>query len=96
MDGRINDLSISNNNDRDKILATIASAVLDFTAIFPDMMVYAKGSTPARTRLYQMGIAANYTEISSLLHVYGFLEGHWHKFEANINYDAFFVLRKSS
>src|SRR6185437_9084289 len=57
--GGINDLSVSNNDDKDKILATIASAVLDFTAIYPDMMVYAKGSTPVRTRLYQMGIAAN-------------------------------------
>lgn len=29
-----------------------------FTAIYPDMPVYAKGSTAARTRLYQMGISA--------------------------------------
>jgi hypothetical protein len=94
--GGIDDLSISNNKDRDKILATIASAVLDFTVIFPDMMVYAKGSTPARTRLYQMGIAANYNEVSSLLYVYGFLNGRWHKFERNVNYEAFFVLRKNA
>ncbi len=94
--GGINDLSVSNNKDRDKILATIAATVMDFTAIFSDMMVYAKGSTPARTRLYQMGIAANFSEISSLLNVYGFLNGQWHKFEKNINYEAFFVLRKSS
>ncbi len=59
------------------------------------MMVYAKGSTPSRTRLYQMGIAANFKEISSLLHIYGFLNGNWHQFEKNINYEAFFVLRKN-
>jgi hypothetical protein len=60
------------------------------------MMVYAKGSTPARTRLYQMGIAGNFSEINAFLHVYGFLDGHWSKFEKNINYEAFFVLRKKS
>lgn len=43
--GKVNDRSKSNNNDRDKILATIASIVLEFTAHFPDVMVYAQGST---------------------------------------------------
>jgi hypothetical protein len=34
INGGINDLSISNNKDTNKILATVASAVLDFTAFF--------------------------------------------------------------
>ncbi|MBO9563945.1 MAG: hypothetical protein J7621_14275 [Niastella sp.] len=53
---RIDDQSISNNQDRTKILATVAYAVLEFTSYFTDVMIHAKGSTPARTRLYQMGI----------------------------------------
>lgn len=44
--GTIDDLSKSNNGDKNKILATIASIVLEFTAHFPDVMVYAQGSTP--------------------------------------------------
>ena len=94
--GKIDDLVITDNKDRDKILATIASAVLDFTKLFPDIMVYAKGSTDARTRLYQMGIAANLEEIQSLLTVYGFTNNTWSEFEKNINYDAFLVLRKKA
>jgi hypothetical protein len=57
---KIDDLATSNNKDRDKILATVAATVLEFTENFPDVIVYAKGSTPARTRLYQMGIISNW------------------------------------
>ncbi len=52
--GKINDFATSNNKDRDKILATVAATVLEFTENFPDVMVYAKGSTLARTRLYKL------------------------------------------
>lgn len=92
--GRIDDLTISNNQDRDKILATVASTVLAFTEYFPDAMVFATGSTLARTRLYQMGIGANWEQIESVLEVFGFVKGNWESFARNINYEAFIVKRK--
>lgn len=92
--GDINDLSISNNEDRDKILNTVAATVLEFTNYFPKAVVYAKGSTPGRTRLYRMGIAANLEEIGQYLEVFGRLNGQWWVFEKNANYEAFIVLRK--
>lgn len=58
-------------------------------------MVYAKGSTLSRTRLYQMGIAANWEQIEPALEIYGFAKGKWEKFTKNVNYEAFIVLRKS-
>jgi len=64
--GRVDDLAISNNQDRETILATIAATVLEFTRHFPDVMVYAKGSTPVRTRLYQIGISANWSNANKL------------------------------
>lgn len=33
--GTIDDLAISDNNDRDKILATVSATVLEFTKRFP-------------------------------------------------------------
>jgi hypothetical protein len=93
--GEINDLSVSDNKDTQKILATIAATVVEFTNHFPDMMVYARGSTPARTRLYQMGIASNLHEIEPLLKIFGFIDGEWQRFEKNINYEAFLALRKN-
>ena len=92
--GQVDDLSTSNNKDRNKILSTIAAIVVHFTSHFPDVMVYAQGSTPARTRLYQIGITAHWDEISILMNVYGFRTGQWERFEKNVNYEAFFVMRK--
>ena len=92
--GDINDFSISNNNDRDKILATVAITILKFTESFPDALIYAKGSTPSRTRLYQMSIGLNYDEVSEYLKVYGLQKDRWNSFEKNVNYEAFIVLRK--
>lgn len=92
--GKINDLAISDNKDTEKILATVAATVLEFTQHFPDIMVYATGSTPARTRLYQMGISANWAEIESILKIFGFNSGQWQPFQQNINYEAFLAIRK--
>ncbi len=39
----VDDQTITNNKDRDKILATVAAAVLQFTDFYSDMIVYAKG-----------------------------------------------------
>jgi hypothetical protein len=91
---RVDDRAITNNQDRDKILATVAITVLEFTRHFPDIPVYATGSTPSRTRLYQIGIAANWNTIEPLLYVYGYKGTRWESFQKGINYGGFMVLRK--
>lgn len=92
--GELDDKVVSNNQDRTKILATVAATVIEFTAHFPDIPVFATGSNPARTRLYQMGVAANLREIETILEVYGLKEGDWHRFKKNVNYEAFLVRRR--
>ncbi len=59
----IDDLIITNNGDTDKVLATVADALYIFLDKNPEALVYATGSTPARTRLYRMGITRFYEEI---------------------------------
>jgi len=54
--GEIDDLSVSNNGDSEKVLATVVAALYAFFDKHPHAFVYATGSTPARTRLYRMGI----------------------------------------
>jgi hypothetical protein len=39
MTGELDDLSITNNGDREKILATVAATVLDFTDYQPGALV---------------------------------------------------------
>jgi hypothetical protein len=92
--GRINDSNRSNNQDRDKVLATVAYTALDFTNRFPDIQVFAEGSTSARTRLYQMGIAYNFMEVNKFFEIEGFANGQWEYFLRGRNYEAFLIQRK--
>lgn len=90
----INDLIVTNNHDTKKDLATVAAIILAFTEQFADMSVYATGSTPARTRLYQMGIAANWQEIEPILKVSGYINEGWQSFKKGVNYKAFLVQKR--
>ena len=91
---RINDLVRSNNNDRDKVLATVASTVFDFMMHHQNAVIFAKGSTGARTRLYQIGIFNNWKEISQIFDVEGFAEDKWEPVIKNKNYEAFVLTGK--
>ena len=92
--GYINDTVITNNNDSQKVLATVASTLYVFTDKHPDAWVYAMGSNSARTRLYRMGITVNIEEISGDFKVFGLGEDIWQEFEEGIEYEAFLVKRK--
>jgi hypothetical protein len=63
-DGSIDDFTTNNNKDRDKILATIAAIVFDFTSCFPKCYIFFVGSTKERTRLYRMAIVLNLEELN--------------------------------
>jgi hypothetical protein len=91
---KINDKIRSNNSGLRKVLATVASTVIDFMKYHPDAMILAQGSTPARTRLYQMGILAAWDEISQSFDLEGFSEGEWEPFEEGENYEAFALKAK--
>jgi hypothetical protein len=88
------DSSRSNNGDRDKVLATVAFTALDFTNQFPNARIVAEGSTPARTRLYQMAITDNLLEIKHNFEIFGLFDGGWEPFERGRNYEAFLIRRK--
>lgn len=91
---KVDDSTISNNNDRDKVLATVAATVLEFTDKHGNLPIFAQGSSAAKTRLYQMGINANRSEVEKLFIVLGLLNGRWLKFDSGINFEAFLVIRK--
>jgi hypothetical protein len=93
--GEISDFRISNNNDRKKILSTVALTAIEFSDHFPGSKIYVTGSTVPRTRLFQMAIAAHFEEINKYFRLKGmhaekgcifFLPGH--------NYRAFLAARK--
>jgi hypothetical protein len=92
--GRVDDMSISNNRDTDKILATVVGALFRFLDEYPDAVVYAEGSTETRTRLYQIGITRFYEQASAELYLFGELNGRFVPFVNNERYSAFLVKRK--
>ena len=92
--GEINDEVITNNGDSQKILATVASTVYAFTDKHPDAMIYAKGSTNVRTRLYRIGITNNLLEIKKDFNVFGLKNNQWHEFRKHTEYEAFLITRK--
>jgi hypothetical protein len=91
--GEIDDKAVSNNGDSEKVLATIVSAVYAFTDKETDAWVYATGSTPARTRLYRMGVTKYIDEVRQNFEVYGLLNGEWENFDKDVDYTAFIVRR---
>lgn len=90
----IDDLAISNNGDTQKILATVVAALYAFFDRNPEAIVYATGSTPARTRLYRMGITKFYDEIQNDFYLYGQLGNKLYIFEIGVEYEGFVGQRK--
>lgn len=90
----VDDFSISNNGDSEKVLATVVSAIYAFTDRYRDSWIYATGSTSARTRLYRIGISKHYDEAAKHFDIYGLLNNEWIEFEKGIEFDAFLIKRK--
>jgi len=92
--GAINDTVITNNDDSQKVLATVAATVYAFTNKNPNSWIYATGSTKSRTRLYRMGITNNLIEIMQDFEVYGLRDDQWEEFKIKVEYEAFLIKRK--
>ena len=90
----IDDLAISNNGDTQKVLATVVAALYAFFDKNPEAIVYATGSTPARTRLYRMGITKFYNEIQNDFYVHGQIGDKLYSFEVGKEYQGFVAQRK--
>ena len=85
--GDFDGLTVTNNGDSKKVLATVASTLFTFTDL-------AVGATYARTRLYRMGIANNFELINNDFKILGFKDGYWQPFQKNIEFDQFLAQRK--
>jgi len=93
----INDISVTNNGDSLKVLATVASTVYAFTQKYPKAWILATGSTKVRTRLYRMGITNNLNEIGEDFIVFGYTkEENWEEFIIGEDYEAFLITKKEN
>jgi hypothetical protein len=91
--GNIETQVVSNNGDVDKVLATVADAILKFTDFYPNSRIFATGVTPSRNRLYRMVFHKYWAEIASLFTVMGYYQNGWESFIPNRDYQAFLIER---
>lgn len=95
-DDRIVHSSRTNNGDAEKVLATVAFITLHFLEQKPRAILYSKGETPSKTRLYQLLILKHWNDIQSMVRVIGFIDNKWEPFERGKNYTAFAVRKHES
>lgn len=93
--GDIDDSVISNNGDRNKILATLAYIIELYLNQYPDRWVYFIGNTLSRTRLYRMAISTNYIELSMKFSIYTHIDNVILPFQKNTPLSGLFIRIKS-
>ena len=95
--GEIDHYSITDNGDRNKILATVFDVVNTYTVRYPERFIYFRGSTSERTRLYRIAIGLNLEELSRVFDIFVEIEGddRFIPFRKNMELEAFLIKRKS-
>jgi hypothetical protein len=92
--GEVNYHSITDNGDRDKVLATVTQIIEDIFISYPEHTIFFKGTTASRTRLYQIAINHYLDELTAKFHILGELEDKMTRFTVNTNYKSFLILKK--
>ncbi len=92
----INDHAVSDNGDRNKVLATVVSIVEIFTKRYPERWIIFKGSTPQRTRLYRMAVSLHLEELSLKFEIYAYVDEKLAPFVKNLEINRFLIKRKKA
>ena len=92
--GKVSDMSVSNNQDMEKVLATVIQTLPIFFAEFEGSRIYFSGSTPVRTRLYRIIIAKFHHDFERQYSIFGFVNQIAEPFQQGKNYEAFLISKK--
>ncbi len=93
--GEVSDLSVSNNKDMPKVLSTVFQSMLYFFEAKPKARIFIQGSTPSRTRLYQIAISKYMTEFEQKFDIWGFVGNEMELFLKDKNYEIFIISTKN-
>jgi hypothetical protein len=93
-DGQYSDLSETNNNDFQTVMATVIDILKDFLNEFPDKIVTFKGSDERRQRLYRIIIARELKSINEYFNIFGLIDENVEEFEQNIKYKLFIIKKR--
>jgi hypothetical protein len=89
-DGTIYVFAVSNNGDLEKIIATVGQTIIAFLAYNPDAYVAFSGSTPARTRMYNIILTKEFSNLGKY-NLVGLRNLELVPFETNQIYEAFVI-----
>lgn len=92
--GELDDLSLSDNGDMAKVLATVVQTALIFFEMHPDKSLYFTGSSLARTRLYRALVAREIENWRDVFVVEGILKDKLIPFQIGMPFEAFIIRRK--
>ncbi|TDB61778.1 DUF6934 family protein [Arundinibacter roseus] len=88
-DGTESDMVISNNQDMEIILATVFRTFHVFLTAYPACQIFFMGSTPVRTRLYQIAVTRELTNALEVFDIKGLTDTGFEQFVVNKPYQAF-------
>jgi hypothetical protein len=84
----------TNNEDTEKVLATVASTLYIFFQHHEGTIVIAEGSTKARTRLYRRYLTIFLELIETEFTLLGELDGKTERFRKGVDYKFFLISKK--
>jgi hypothetical protein len=93
--GELDDYIVSDNGDRNKILATIFSVVDLYTKKYPERWIAFRGSTKERTRLYRIAIGLNLEELCQIFEIYIYTDKGLKPFCKNMEANVVVIKRKN-
>lgn len=93
---------VYSNDQNQQVLdhvTTVAGAVFEFSALYPENYIFFCGSTCERTRLYRMALSINLEELTKDFFIYGVLKGidtfQRVAFQKGVDYFGFMIKRKN-
>jgi hypothetical protein len=93
--GDIDDIVVTNNSDTSKVLATVIQILLAFFEDYRNAAVYFRGSTPARTRMYQILLTREKVNWQNRFVVNGIVAGQMFPFVDDFRFEAFIIKLKN-
>lgn len=94
-DGSLDDMTVNDNGDMERILATVFQCVQTFLDYHPKALLAFSGSNTARTRLYRIAITRELQEARQRFNIWGLTQMAVESFEPDKSYEGFLISLKN-
>lgn len=93
--GTYDDMSVSNNQDMETIIATVIRTIRVFLTFRPTAKILFMGSTESRTRLYRGIINKYLAQAEQIYEIHGIIDWVNEPFQGHKTYEAFLIFLKN-